>query len=142
VRAIAADRAAQPLVVNVADDSAPDEDAGTITQAEIPVVKAAAAAAQAGPASAAAAFDEDGPVWPDEAAESAMRVEVQAQDEPLTLRGAREAAAMAEVADAKTLPALDTLVARVPEGVRATLEDLFRAKFVRVTRASLHALKT
>ena len=34
------------------------------------------------------------------------------------------------------LPALDELVARVPPGVRALLDDLFRAKFTTVRRVA------
>jgi hypothetical protein len=39
------------------------------------------------------------------------------------------------------LPALDELVERIPADVRDTLEDLFRAKFVKVARVPKKALK-
>jgi hypothetical protein len=46
-----------------------------------------------------------------------------------------------EPVDPKSLPSLDELLKRVPAGVRETLDDLFRAKFVRVTRVPKKALK-
>ncbi len=92
-------------------------------------------------------FEDDGPVWPDEATEAAMLAEQRDRaeatgggemakprkkpiddDEPETMRG--------------NLPPLDELVARVPAEVRATLEELFRAKFVRVARVPKAVLKS
>jgi len=88
-------------------------------------------------------FDDDGPVWPDEAAESAMRVEVSARGETLSSRAAREAAEeLARAADEKKgLPSLDDLINKLPAEVRDTLEDLFRVKFVKVVRVPKSALK-
>jgi hypothetical protein len=39
------------------------------------------------------------------------------------------------------LPPLEELVARVPAGVRAALDDLFRAKFTTVRRITPESLK-
>ena len=47
----------------------------------------------------------------------------------------------AEISYAKDLPELDTLVGRIPPGVREQLEDLFRARFSKVVRVSEKALK-
>lgn len=46
-----------------------------------------------------------------------------------------------EETDPKALPPLDELVKRLPPEVRDTLDDLFRAKFVRVTRVPKKVLK-
>lgn len=43
--------------------------------------------------------------------------------------------------DQKKLPVLDTLVARLPAGTRAALDELFRAKFTFVRRVPEGALK-
>lgn len=89
------------------------------------------------------AFDDEGPVWPDEAAESAMRAEVASRGETLSSKAAREAAEAAaeEAAEKKDLPKLDALIGRIPADVRDTLEDLFRVKFVKVARVPKKALK-
>lgn len=89
-------------------------------------------------------FDDDGPVWPDEAQESAMRAEVAERGETLASRAAREAAETAaeEATEKKNLPSLDDLIERIPAEVRETLEDLFRAKFVKVVRTPKKALKS
>ncbi len=42
---------------------------------------------------------------------------------------------------AKNLPPLDELVKRLPPEVREAVDDLFRAKFVRVVRVPKKALK-
>ncbi len=39
------------------------------------------------------------------------------------------------------LPPLETMVGRIPAGVRAALDDLFRVKFVSVQRIPVSALK-
>lgn len=85
--------------------------------------------------------DEDAPppTWPDEAAESAFRAEARDRGEPVQV--AREAEEAAEEPENDTLPKLDELVAQIPVGVRETLEDLFRARFVAVKRVPKKALK-
>lgn len=78
--------------------------------------------------------------WPDPAAETAFLAEARERGEVLVPAKAREE--IAEETDARALPALDTLVNRLPADVRETLEDLFRARFVRVTRVPRKALKS
>jgi len=46
----------------------------------------------------------------------------------------------AETEPAGPAPELDDLVARLPPAVRETLDELFRARFVRVTRLSRKSL--
>jgi hypothetical protein len=142
--AFEADRAAQPLIVNAPDD-APDEDAGVEIQPHMPSVEVAAIAAATATTGATGAptFDEEGPVWPDAAAESEIRAEVAERGETLNSKAARELAeAAAEAAaEKKGLPSLDALVEKIPADVRDTLEDLFRVKFVKVARAPKKALK-
>jgi len=141
---LAADRAAQPLITNPPED-VPDEDGGEEIQPHIPSVEVAAIAAATATTGTTGAptFDEEGPVWPDEAAESAMRAEVTERGETLNSKAARELAeAAAEAAaEKKGLPTLDALVEKIPADVRDTLEDLFRAKFVKVARVPKKALK-
>jgi hypothetical protein len=74
----------------------------------------------------------------DEMAESAFLAEARERGE--VVKPAAEVDAVEEV-DAKPLPALDELVARIPPEVRDTLEDLFRARFVTVKRVPRKALK-
>lgn len=47
-----------------------------------------------------------------------------------------------EDAPPKTTPSLDALVERIPAAVRETLEELFRARFVKVVRVPKSALTT
>ncbi len=143
---LAADRAAQPVNgVTEGDPDAPDEEASVEMQPHMPAVEVAAIAAATATTGATGAptFDEEGPVWPDAAAESAMRAEVAERGETLNSKAARELAeAAAEAAaEKKGLPSLDALVERIPTEVRDTLEDLFRVKFVKVARVPKKALK-
>jgi hypothetical protein len=140
VLSIEAAKAAQPVLEGSGDaegndPDAPDEEAGVVVQAALPGVESTG--------ETGSAFDDDGPAWPDEAEESGMRVEAKERGETLSSRAAREAAeAAAEAAaEKKNLPALDELVERIPADVRDTLEDLFRAKFVKVARVPKKALK-
>jgi hypothetical protein len=147
VLAIDVAKAAQPVIAEaLSDPDASDEEAaGGEMQPHIPVVEVAAIAAATATTGATGAptFDEEGPVWPDEAAESAMRAEVTERGETLNSKAARELAeAAAEAAaEKKNLPKLDDLVSRIPADVRDTLEDLFRVKFVKVARTPKKALK-
>lgn len=77
--------------------------------------------------------------WPDDAAEAAFLAEARDRGEVPTPVKAREE--IAEETDARPLPALDDLVARIPAEVRESLEDLFRARFVRVARVPRKALR-
>ena len=147
--AIQVAKSAQPVIAGAADPEsdpdAPDEDADAAVQVTIPGVEAAIrSGAVADSGAVAAPFDDDGPVWPDAASESAMRVEVAERGETLTSKAAREAAeAAAEAAaEKKNLPKLDDLVNRIPADVLDTLEDLFRVKFMKVARAPKKALKS
>ncbi|MFA6289830.1 MAG: hypothetical protein WC661_20810 [Opitutaceae bacterium] len=141
---LAADRAAQPLIMNPSED-APDEDAGEEIQPHMPSVEVAAIAAATAitGVTGAPTFDEEGPVWPDAVAESEIRAEVTERGETLNSKAARELAeAAAEAAaEKKGLPTLDALVKQIPADVRDTLEDLFRVKFVKVARVPKKALK-
>ena len=147
--AIEVAKAAQPVIEGGAgggDEDTPDEDGGGVeVQPSIAAVEVAAMAAAHATDGAAGApvFDDEGPVWPDEAAESAMRAEVTSRGETLNSKAAREAAeAAAEAAaEKKNLPKLDALVERIPAEVRDTLEELFRVKFVKVARTPKKALK-
>ncbi len=78
--------------------------------------------------------------WPDASAEAAFLSEARERGEVPVVAKAREE--IAEETDARPLPALDTLVQRIPADVRETLDELFRARFVRVTRVPRKALKT
>jgi hypothetical protein len=83
--------------------------------------------------------EDDAPPPIDEAAESAFLAE--ARDRGETVRPA-PAADVIDETDSKELPPLDTLVQRIPADVRETLEELFRAKFIRVQRVPKKALKS
>lgn len=76
--------------------------------------------------------------WPEESIEAAMVSELRGRGEQPAAKPAREAP---EESDNKSLPALNDLVQRLSPQVRETLDDLFRAKFVRVTRVPAKALK-
>lgn len=90
-------------------------------------------------AAVAAPMEEGGPTTFDEADESAFLAEARERGElsvPV-LTSASEA----EETDSKVLPSLDELVKRIPAEVRASLDDLFRARFVSVKRIPKRALK-
>lgn len=78
--------------------------------------------------------------WPDDTAEAAFLAEARERGEVPAPAKAREE--IAEETDSRPLPALDVLVQRIPAEVRESLEDLFRAKFVRVTRVPRKALRS
>lgn len=78
--------------------------------------------------------------WPDDTAESQFRADARERGEPV--RVTREAEDAVEESDGNALPKLDELVARIPAGVRETLEDLFRARFFAVKRVPKKVLKT
>ncbi len=76
--------------------------------------------------------EESGPNWPGDADEVSFLAESRNRGESdLT---APPPKSDREVEDRETLPPLEAQVARVPAELRATLDDLFRAKFTRVTR--------
>jgi hypothetical protein len=77
--------------------------------------------------------------WPDESAEAAFLAEARERGEVPVPAKAREE--IAEEMESRPLPDLDALVQRIPVEVRDALEDLFRARFVRVTRVPKKALR-
>lgn len=86
--------------------------------------------------------DEEGAVttWPDDAAESSFLAEARTRGEAVTPPKAREE--VADDTDTQPLPPLNELVERIPVEVREVLEDLFRARFVKVKRLPKSALKS
>jgi hypothetical protein len=73
--------------------------------------------------------------WPDESAEAQFLAEARERGE--TVAAASAPATEPEAAEPDPggpAPELDALVARLPPAVRETLDELFRARFVRVTR--------
>ncbi|HUR57968.1 MAG TPA: hypothetical protein VM029_09690 [Opitutaceae bacterium] len=91
---------------------------------------------------AVAAAPQDGePSGFDESAEAAFLGEARDRAEPVRNVTPAQAAAEMDEADSKPLPPLDSLVQQIPADVRATLEELFRAKFIRVQRVPRKALK-
>lgn len=76
--------------------------------------------------------------WPDETAEASFLSEAKERGESVPVKRAEEEM---DTDSAKPLPALETLVERIPQAAREALEDLFRAKFVRVQRVPKKALK-
>lgn len=79
------------------------------------------------------------PVWPDDAVESAFLAEAKERGEVSAPPKPPEDAG--EEDDPKAMPAIGDLVAKIPPPVREALEDLFRAKFVRVVRVPRKVLK-
>lgn len=78
---------------------------------------------------------EPDPAWPDESAEAQFLAEARERGEPVSAAPASAAEPEpAEPEPAGPAPELDELVARLPPAVRETLDELFRARFVRVTR--------
>lgn len=84
--------------------------------------------------------DEDGSPGFDAAAESAFLAEARERGETVS-RAPAAVNGEAEENGGKPLPRLDELVNRIPENVRAALDDLFRARFVTVKRFPKKALK-
>lgn len=81
----------------------------------------------------------EGATWPDDTAEAAFLADARERGEAPVPARAREE--IAEETDARPLPALDDLVQRIPPEIREALDDLFRARFVRVTRVPRKALR-
>lgn len=87
----------------------------------------------------AVADEPEAPHWPDEASESAFLADAQERGEVVTRLKSVEPTETTD--EAQPLPSLDALVERIPAKVRDTLEELFRAKFVKVQRVPKRALK-
>ena len=91
---------------------------------------------------AAVETDEVAP-WPGDTDEASFLSDARTRgDEPIVVAPPPVVRPAEEAAPAGELPPLDQLVARVPAEVRDALEDLFRAKFVRVRRVSPSSLKS
>jgi hypothetical protein len=82
-----------------------------------------------------AGSDEEAVPWPDGA--TAVEIDRAAAGEPPVT----EAALLRPAGPDGPLPALDGLVARIPDPVREALDDLFRVKFINVQRMPPSALK-
>lgn len=80
-------------------------------------------------------------MWPDESAEAAYLADARAQGESGEGVPA-EGPKAREQNEAKPLPTLDELVARVPADARELLDDLFRARFTSVRRVRPEELKS
>jgi hypothetical protein len=78
-------------------------------------------------------------VWPDESAEAAFLAD--ARDRGESPRPAQPPPEAVEETESQPLPKLADLVPRIPPPVREALDDLFRARFVRVARVPRTALK-
>ncbi len=79
--------------------------------------------------------EDDAAPWPEGAATFEV-IKVGADDLP-----AAETAAQRPAAPDAPLPALDAMVARIPQDVREALDDLFRVKFINVQRMPASTLK-
>ena len=75
--------------------------------------------------------------WPDESAEVAMLSELNERGE----KPASTATEPIEETDTSDLPPLDELVRRLSPEVRATLDDLFRVRFIAVRRVPQQTLQ-
>jgi len=92
---------------------------------------------EATPLEAVTLEDDTPSFWPDAAAEEMYLVEQKSQNRtPPPAKAPEET-----VEPTAPLPALDDLVKRIPGSVRETLDELFRAKFVKVQRVPKSALR-
>lgn len=93
---------------------------------------------EATPLEAVTLEDDTPSFWPDAAAEEMYLVEQKSQNRtpPPPAEAPEET-----VEPSAPLPALDDLVKRIPGSVRETLDELFRAKFVKVQRVPKSALR-
>lgn len=85
--------------------------------------------------------DDMAPLWPDENAEAAYLGEAKARGEALAPAAAAEAGEESSETNA-ALPSVDALKQRIPANVLEAVDDLFRAKFTKVTRVPKKALKS
>lgn len=126
--ASAARAAALPLLVAAPEPSAPVAALSAPPAGELP-------SAEISPPGEATPSDEPDAVWPDESAEAQFLGEARERGEPVSAPPTPAAQPEAtETEPAGPAPELDELVGRLPPAVRETLDELFRARFVRVTR--------
>lgn len=130
--------AVAPSVETEAVVSAPVAPAETVEPEAVSAESTATASASLpSNTSAPASSDESG--WPDAAAESAFLAEARSRGELPAPKPI--AAEEPEEAETGPLPPVEKMVERIPPPVREMLDDLFRARFVRVTRIPRRALK-
>lgn len=88
------------------------------------------------------AVDQDDvtPEWPNAAAEEAMRAELAGRDGSEPARKSRTQSA--DTLEGEPLPALDDVVAQIPDAVKKVLDELFRAQFESIRRVPAAVLKT
>ena len=126
--ASAARAAALPLPVATPDSSVP-------VAALSPPPAGAPPSAEISPSGEATPSGEPEAVWPDESAEAQFLGEARERGESVPAPPTPAAEPEAPEAEpAGPAPELDALVGRLPPAVRETLDELFRARFVRVTR--------
>lgn len=77
----------------------------------------------------------------DEVAESAFLADARERGELISAPVPPVLATEREEGDPKGLPPLEELLKRIPAGVRESLDDLFRARFVTVRRIPKRSLK-
>ena len=107
----------------------------SVVRREAPASAIAPPATDAPVAAEGAPAGEADATWPDESAEAQFLAEARERGE--TVAAAPAPAVEPEAAEpepAGPAPELDALVERLPPAVRETLDELFRARFVRVTR--------
>lgn len=126
--ASAARAAALPLPVATPEPSAPVAALSAPPAGEPP-------SAEISPSGGATPSVEPEAVWPDESAEAQFLGEARERGESVPALPTPVAEPEAPEAEpAEPAPELDELVGRLPPAVRETLDELFRARFVRVTR--------
>ena len=89
------------------------------------------------PGATSTVSDEEG--WPSDEAESLARADAAERGETLQVE---PVPSEEEEPEKAALPSLEQLVGQVPESVRATLEELFRARWSRVARFKKRDLKS
>ena len=100
----------------------------------------APAAPESGGATSSTPVSPEESGWPDAAAESAFLAEARSRGELPAPKPAPSEEV--EEAEAGPLPPMEKMMERIPPPVREMLDDLFRARFVRVARIPRRALKS
>jgi hypothetical protein len=84
--------------------------------------------------------ENESPEWPNAAVEDAMRAELAGRD--VAQPKPKSRASKDDTLEGGPLPNLDDIIARIPDGVKATLDELYRAKFESVRRVPAAVLKS
>lgn len=87
-----------------------------------------------------AVFDDDAPEWPDEAVEASMVSDQRERGETPAVDAGGQAEEEEEDVSPTQLPGLDELIGRLSPKARETLDELFRAKFMKVVKTPKRAL--